>query len=136
LAAASADGAASKQDANPASQQQQQRPDEEQCLAALKAAFLPFQLGHKAPWWEVAQAAEEAAAADGSNSDSEYEGSSSSEAMDPAEVAAQMRELAAESLALLRAGLQDDRFPQLFDLQVGGSMTWLHGPAALCYPGI
>jgi hypothetical protein len=79
----------------------------------------------------VAHAAEEAAAAaaaDGGSSDGD-DGSSDgddgssydSEEMDPAELAAQLRELSAESLALLKAGLQDERFPELFDLQVGAT---------------
>ncbi|KAF6266620.1 hypothetical protein COO60DRAFT_1697167 [Scenedesmus sp. NREL 46B-D3] len=85
----------------------------QQCLQALQAAFLPFAVGHKAPWWDVVAEQQEAAEQhrDGScGSDRDSEG------VDAAELRAQLRQLAADSLALLRAGLQDGRFPQLFDL--------------------
>lgn len=97
------------------SEQQQQ-----QCLQALQAAFLPFAVGHKAAWWDVvAEQQEEAEQQEGSESD----GDSDSEEVDASELRAQLKELAADSLALLRAGLQDSRFPQLFDLQLYGSLV-------------
>ncbi|WIA29168.1 hypothetical protein OEZ86_011679 [Tetradesmus obliquus] len=77
-------------------------------------------LGHKAAWWDVvAEQQEEAEQQEGSESD----GDSDSEEVDAAELRAQLKELAADSLALLRAGLQDSRFPQLFDLQLYGSLV-------------
>jgi hypothetical protein len=90
-------------------------------LQALQAAFLPFAVGHKAPWWDVVAEQQEEAeqqrdSADGSDNSSDSD--SDSEEVDAAELRAQLKELAADSLALLRGGLQDSRFPQLFDLQV------------------
>jgi hypothetical protein len=90
-------------------------------LQALQAAFLPFAVGHKAPWWDVVAEQQEEAeqhrdSADGSDNSSDSD--SDSEEVDAAELRAQLQELAADSLALLRGGLQDSRFPQLFDLQV------------------
>jgi len=64
-----------------------------------------FAVGHKAPWWEVVAAGQ---------------GEEAREAADQ-ELQAQLQELAGESLSLLRAALRDDRFPQLFDLQVRGA---------------
>lgn len=132
--ATAADAASSGVQKQPPSSSPPQ-PSKEQCLAALKAAFLPYAVGHKAPWWQVAQAAEEAAAAakaahsnnkgdDGGDGSSSSD-SSSEEDVDPEELAAQLRELAGESLALLRAGLQDERFPELFDLQVWHEGVWV-----------
>lgn len=106
-------------------QRQQQSWSKAECKAALQAAFLPFALGHKAPWWEIAQAAETAAAQQaGGDSESTSDGSDD-DSMDPEELAAQMKELAADSLALLHAGLQDERFPELFDLQVQSNTSTL-----------
>jgi hypothetical protein len=91
-------------------------------LQALQAAFLPFAVGHKALWWDVVAEQQEEAeqqrdSADGSNNSSD----SDSEEVDAAELRAQLKELAADSLVLLRGGLQDSRFPQLFDLQVNNT---------------
>jgi hypothetical protein len=91
---------------------------QQQYLQALQAAFLPFAVGHKAAWWDVVAEQQE----DTEQSDSD------SEEVDAAELRAQLQELAADSLALLRAGLQDSRFPQLFDLQVSSTTP----EASLC----
>lgn len=96
-----------QQAAAAASSTQQQQ----QYLAALQAAFLPFALGHKGPWWDVVveQEKQQGGSAEGGSGDEEEE---------EEELRAQLRELSADSLALLTAGLKDGRFPQLFDLQV------------------
>ncbi|KAF8072944.1 ATXR2 [Scenedesmus sp. PABB004] len=85
-------------------------------FAALQAAFLPFALGHKAPWWDVVEAG--GAAGSEAGSDDEDGGSE-----DSAELRAQLRELAADSLALLRCALVDARFPQLFDVELYGCLV-------------
>jgi hypothetical protein len=125
LVAAGVAADSTEQQQPPQPQQQQQQPTAEQCQAALRAAFLPFAVAHKAPWWDVAAAAETAAreARSGGGADEDADArSDDEEAIDPAELAAQLRELAAESLSLLAAGLRDSRFPQLFELQLYGNI--------------
>jgi hypothetical protein len=128
----------------PQGQQQQQQDlqqdantdnvDVDACLAALQAAWLPYAVAHKAPWWEVVRrelraAAENAGRANSSTGAGSDDCDSDSNA-DPDEVAEQTKQLAAESLGLLRSALCDSRFPQLFDLEV-------RRPACLpaCLPG-
>eukprot|EP00887_Chlorella_sp_A99_P006619 scaffold3.g6619.t1 len=74
--------------------------DVQACWAALQAAWLPFAVGHKGLWWECTAA--------------------------PAEAATDMRHLAADSLALLRAALPPwlaARYPALLSLEVWGSIV-------------
>ncbi|KAI3436369.1 hypothetical protein D9Q98_002422 [Chlorella vulgaris] len=74
-------------------------PDSAVCWQALLAAWQPFAAGHKGPWWECTAA--------------------------PPEAAADMRQLASDSLGLLAAALPPrlvSRFPALITLPVWGSI--------------
>jgi hypothetical protein len=74
-------------------------PDSAVCWQALLAAWQPFAAGHKGPWWECTAA--------------------------PPEAAADMRQLASDSLGLLAGALPPrlvSRFPALLTLPVWGSI--------------
>lgn len=92
-----------------------------QHLAALQLAFLPFALGHKAAWWDIPLQEQQLSGLEGTvgrQAQSCDAGSTASSDAEALELSAQMHELAGESLALLRKAIKDDRFPQLFDIQV------------------
>lgn len=79
-------------------------PSADACWSALVAAWEPFACGHKGLWWEAVAA--------------------------PAEAAADMRQLAADSLELLTAALPSRlvrRFPTLLSLEVWGSVIGERG---------
>ncbi|KAK9835164.1 hypothetical protein WJX81_002351 [Elliptochloris bilobata] len=78
--------------------------DPERCWEALRAAWLPFAVAWKAPWWECVARPDDVSAAE--------EGA----------FRAELRGLAADSLELLRAALFDTRFPALFELELFGAI--------------
>jgi hypothetical protein len=81
-------------------------PSEAARAAALREAWLPFAVAEKAPYWQVASF-----------------GGGSGDEEDEAEYRAQMRELTAESLRLLRAAWPRARGPELLGLDVYGSVV-------------
>ncbi|BDA42304.1 probable SET and MYND domain-containing protein 5 [Coccomyxa sp. Obi] len=76
---------------------------EDRSWTALQRAWRPYAAAWKAPWWECVAIPEDVTDADAFRSD--------------------LRELASDSLELLKAFLYDDRFPGLFHLDVYGSIV-------------
>ncbi len=76
--------------------------ERQQAQEALRAAWLPFALGWKKPWWEAVACPEDV------DDEEEFRG--------------ELRQLASESLSLLAQAVQAPAFPELFDLQVYGSV--------------
>lgn len=72
---------------------------------ALRAAWLPFAVGYKLPWWEAVACPEDVE--------------------DEEEFRAELLQLASESLSLLAQAVQAPAFPELFDLQVYGTLVGL-----------